>query len=40
MTQAVGFDAGWELDLFGKLRREIEAAGDDEQASPPRATTR
>jgi len=32
VTQAVGFDAGWEIDLFGKLRREIEAAGDDAQA--------
>ena len=33
VTQAVGFDAGWEIDLFGKLRREIEAAGDDAQAA-------
>ena len=28
-----GFDAVWELDLFGKFRREIEAARDDEQAA-------
>ncbi len=28
----VGFDAGWELDLFGRYRREIEAAGDQTQA--------
>lgn len=33
ITQAVGFDAEWEIDLFGKLRREIEAAGDDAQAA-------
>ncbi len=26
VTNLVGFDAGWELDLFGKFRREIEAA--------------
>ena len=24
-----GFDAGWEIDVFGGLRREIEAAEDD-----------
>jgi NodT family efflux transporter outer membrane factor (OMF) lipoprotein len=28
-----GFDAVWELDIFGKLRREIEAARDDTQAA-------
>lgn len=28
-----GFDAVWELDLFGKFRREIEAARDDTQAA-------
>jgi NodT family efflux transporter outer membrane factor (OMF) lipoprotein len=28
-----GFDAGWELDLFGKFRREIEAARYDAQAA-------
>ncbi|MEA3174740.1 MAG: outer membrane protein multidrug efflux system [Gammaproteobacteria bacterium] len=28
-----GFDAVWELDIFGKFRREIEAARDDEQAA-------
>jgi NodT family efflux transporter outer membrane factor (OMF) lipoprotein len=29
----VGFDAEWELDIFGKYRREIEAAQDDTQAA-------
>jgi NodT family efflux transporter outer membrane factor (OMF) lipoprotein len=28
-----GFEAGWELDLFGKYRREIEAAGYSEEAA-------
>ncbi len=28
-----GFDAAWELDLFGKFRREIEAARYDAQAA-------
>jgi NodT family efflux transporter outer membrane factor (OMF) lipoprotein len=28
-----GFDAVWELDLFGKFRREIEAASADAQAA-------
>jgi NodT family efflux transporter outer membrane factor (OMF) lipoprotein len=28
-----GFDAVWELDVFGKYRREIEAAHDDMQAA-------
>jgi NodT family efflux transporter outer membrane factor (OMF) lipoprotein len=28
-----GFSAMWELDLFGKFRREIEAARDDTQAA-------
>ena len=32
ITQVVGFDAGWELDLWGRYRREIEAAGDQTQA--------
>ena len=27
-----GFDAGWELDLFGKHQRALEAAHDDAQA--------
>jgi NodT family efflux transporter outer membrane factor (OMF) lipoprotein len=31
--QVVGFDAGWEIDLFGKYRREIEAARYDAQAA-------
>jgi NodT family efflux transporter outer membrane factor (OMF) lipoprotein len=33
VQQIVGFDAGWELDLFGKYRREIEAAKYDAQAA-------
>jgi NodT family efflux transporter outer membrane factor (OMF) lipoprotein len=33
ITQIAGFDAGWEIDLFGRYRREIEAAGDDIQAA-------
>jgi NodT family efflux transporter outer membrane factor (OMF) lipoprotein len=33
IQQAVGFDANWEIDLFGKLRREIEAARYDAQAA-------
>ena len=28
-----GFDAVWELDVFGKFRREIEAARDDTSAA-------
>lgn len=33
VTSIVGFDAGWELDLFGKFRRAIEAAHYDVQAA-------
>jgi NodT family efflux transporter outer membrane factor (OMF) lipoprotein len=33
ITQVVGFDAGWELDLFGRYRRELEAAHDETQAA-------
>jgi len=33
IQQIVGFDAGWDLDLFGKYRREIEAAKYDTQAA-------
>ncbi len=33
VNQMYGFDAGWELDLFGKFRREAEAARYSEQAS-------
>ncbi|MGD0767424.1 MAG: efflux transporter outer membrane subunit [Tepidisphaeraceae bacterium] len=33
ITQIAGFDAGWELDLFGRYRREIEAAHYDTQAA-------
>ncbi|MDB6158828.1 MAG: NodT family efflux system outer rane lipoprotein [Gammaproteobacteria bacterium] len=29
----VGFDAFWELDFFGRVRRGIQAAGAEEQAS-------
>jgi NodT family efflux transporter outer membrane factor (OMF) lipoprotein len=31
-----GFDAVWEIDIFGKLRREFEAARDDTQAARAR----
>ena len=27
-----GFESAWELDLFGRVRRELEAAHDDSQA--------
>lgn len=30
---STGFDAGWEIDLWGKLRRTVEAAEDDLLAS-------
>ncbi len=30
---AASFDAGWELDIFGGVRRSLEAAGADLQAS-------
>ncbi len=33
INQIVGFDAGWELDVFGKFRREREAAGYDTEAA-------
>ena len=33
ITRVVGFDAGWELDLFGKYRRELEAARYDTDAA-------
>ncbi len=33
VTQIIGFDAGWEVDLFGKFRREMEAARDDAEAA-------
>jgi len=29
----LGFDASWELDLFGRVRRSVEAADADSQAS-------
>jgi NodT family efflux transporter outer membrane factor (OMF) lipoprotein len=33
INKIAGFDAVWELDLFGKFRREIEAARDDTEAA-------
>jgi NodT family efflux transporter outer membrane factor (OMF) lipoprotein len=33
VNNLIGFDAGWELDLFGKLRRAIEAAHYDAEAA-------
>ena len=30
--EAGGFDAGWDLDLFGKVKRQIEAATDISEA--------
>jgi multidrug efflux system outer membrane protein len=33
VTNLVGFDAAWELDFFGKLRRAIESAHYDVQAA-------
>jgi NodT family efflux transporter outer membrane factor (OMF) lipoprotein len=33
VTQAIGFDAEWEIDLFGKFRRESEAAAADAEAA-------
>jgi NodT family efflux transporter outer membrane factor (OMF) lipoprotein len=33
VTQILGFDSGWELDLFGKYRRAIEAARYDTEAA-------
>jgi multidrug efflux system outer membrane protein len=31
--QQLGFDAAWEIDLFGRVRRSVEAANADTQAS-------
>jgi NodT family efflux transporter outer membrane factor (OMF) lipoprotein len=33
INEIAGFDALWELDFFGKYRREIEAVRDDAQAT-------
>jgi len=33
ITEVAGFDSIWELDLFGGLRRELEAARYDRQAA-------
>jgi len=32
ISRMAGFDAGWELDLFGKYRRQLEATIDDAEA--------
>jgi len=32
ITSVAGFAAGWEIDLFGRFRREVEAARYDTQA--------
>lgn len=32
VNRIAGFDAGWELDLFGKYKRALEAARDDSEA--------
>jgi NodT family efflux transporter outer membrane factor (OMF) lipoprotein len=32
LSEIAGFDAGWELDLFGKYRRLLEAAQGDTEA--------
>lgn len=33
ISNLVGFDAGWEIDVFGKFRREIESAQYDVEAA-------
>jgi NodT family efflux transporter outer membrane factor (OMF) lipoprotein len=33
VNEAGGFAAGWDLDIFGKHRREIEASQDDAEAA-------
>ncbi len=33
ITQVLGFDAAWEVDLFGQLRRESEAVQADSRAA-------
>ena len=33
VSMVSGFDASWELDLFGKYRRELQAARDDTEAA-------
>jgi NodT family efflux transporter outer membrane factor (OMF) lipoprotein len=32
IDEAGGFDAGWDLDLFGKVKRQVEAATDNAEA--------
>ncbi len=32
VSRVAGFDTGWELDLWGKYRRQLEAVRDDAQA--------
>jgi NodT family efflux transporter outer membrane factor (OMF) lipoprotein len=33
ITEVAGFDANWEIDLFGRFSREVEAARADSQAA-------
>jgi len=33
ITQVLGFDAAWEVDLFGQVRRQVEAAQADARAA-------
>jgi NodT family efflux transporter outer membrane factor (OMF) lipoprotein len=33
ITQVLGFDASWEVDLFGQLRRQAQAVAADTQAA-------
>ena len=40
ITQIYGLDGVWQLDLFGKYRRAIEAAGYDTQAAAESAKCR
>ena len=32
LSEIIGFDGKWELDIFGKYRRLLEAARDDTEA--------
>jgi NodT family efflux transporter outer membrane factor (OMF) lipoprotein len=32
INEAGGFDAGWDLDLFGRVKRQVEAASDNAEA--------
>jgi NodT family efflux transporter outer membrane factor (OMF) lipoprotein len=33
ITEVIGFDSGWEIDLFGRFRRQLEAVAADTQAA-------